>query len=364
QIDVLKSRRLIRKVVVQQNLHIRYFVSGKIKSAEILEKSSPVKLTMLNSEILQSAQELLLHLDGPQLMVTNRQTGKQYKASFGKPIQLEGIGQVLFESNPQASKDDDEMRVVLVPVESMVNSLQGAIQISPNKDKQSYIVNFSMVGPLKEKSILILNTLIEVYNTDVSSDKTKITKATSTFINSRLQLIGEDLSEADKKVEGFKSSNRLMDVETEAQQNIQNLTEIDKQVLDARTQLQLADYMRESIGDKELQLLPTNIGLRDGSIEVSLSEYNRLVLEREDLLRTATEENPVVKSLTQNIQDIKKNLLQSLDNYRSTLQLSLNSVQQKKNEIQSRLSSAPRQELGFRDIARQQQTIEAIYLFL
>src|SRR5690606_13795464 len=54
----------------------------------------------------------------------------------------------------------------------------------------------------------------------------------------------------------------------------------------------------------------------------------------------------------------------SLDNYRSTLQLSLNSGQNKKNEIENRLSMAPRQELGFRDIARQQQTIEAIYLFL
>src|SRR5690606_33234876 len=57
QIDVLKSRRLIRKVIIQQNLNIRYFVSGKIKSAEILEKSSPVKLVVLNPEGPQSTQE-------------------------------------------------------------------------------------------------------------------------------------------------------------------------------------------------------------------------------------------------------------------------------------------------------------------
>src|SRR5690606_38076360 len=127
---------------------------------------------------------------------------------------------------------------------------------------------------------------------------------------SRLQLIGEDLADADKKVEDFKNSNRLMDVETEATMNIQNLTEIDKRVLDARTQLQLVDYMRESIsGNDDLQLLPTNIGLEDRSIELSLAEYNKLVLERQDLLRTATPENPVVQRLTQNIQDVNRNLL-------------------------------------------------------
>src|SRR5690606_30874937 len=142
-------------------------------------------------------------------------------------------------------------------------------------------------------------------------------------------------------------------------------TEIDKRVLDARTQLQLVDYMRESIsGNDDLQLLPTNIGLEDRSIEASLAEYNKLVLERQDLLRTATPENPVVQRLTQNIQDVNRNLLTSLDNYRSTLQMSLNNVQQRRKEIQGRLSTAPRQELGFRDISRQQQTIEAIYLFL
>src|SRR5690606_8449549 len=107
QNDVLKCRRWIRKVTTQQNLSIRYFVSGKIKSAEILEKSSPVKLVVLNPEGPQSTQELLLHLDGKQLVLTNRQTGKQYKASFGKPIQLEGVGQVLFESNLEVSKDHD-----------------------------------------------------------------------------------------------------------------------------------------------------------------------------------------------------------------------------------------------------------------
>src|SRR5690606_21562172 len=255
--------------------------------------------------------------------------------------------------------------IAVHPIEAVVDNLLQAVQVTPNKEKQSLIVNFSITGPLREKSELILNTLIDVYNNDVTEDKSKVTRATSDFINSRLQLIGEDLADADKKVEDFKSSNRLMDVETEAEMNIQNLTEIDKRVLDARTQLQLVDYMRESIsGNDDLQLLPTNIGLEDRSIEASLAEYNKLVLERQDLLRTATPDNPVVQRLTQNIQDVNRNLLTSLDNYRSTLQMSLNNVQQRRNEIQGRLSTAPRQELGFRDISRQQQTIEAIYLFL
>src|SRR5690606_25515415 len=103
--------------------------------------------------------------------------------------------------------------IVVSPIEQAVDNLQEVVQISPNSEKQSMIVNFSMQGALRAKSELILNTLIDVYNNDVTSDKSKVTRATSEFINSRLQLIGEDLAEADQKVEGFKSSNQLMDIQ-------------------------------------------------------------------------------------------------------------------------------------------------------
>src|SRR5690606_27561713 len=365
QIDVLKSRRLMRNVVLQENLYIQYFISGKIKKAELMAQNSPIRLVVADPSAITEAVEWQVEVEDGSLILTNKATRSEIKAEFGKAISIEGLRKVIFMSANAGNGSWNNVSIAVHSIEAVVDNLLQAVQVTPNKEKQSLIVNFSITGPLREKSELILNTLIDVYNNDVTEDKSKVTRATSDFINSRLQLIGEDLADADKKVQDFKSSNRLMDVETEATMNIQNLTEIDKRVLDARTQLQLVDYMRESIsGNDDLQLLPTNIGLEDRSIELSLAEYNKLVLERQDLLRTATPENPVVQRLTQNIQDVNRNLLTSLDNYRSTLQMSLNNVQQRRNEIQGRLSTAPRQELGFRDISRQQQTIEAIYLFL
>jgi len=47
QMEILRSRRLMRKVVDTNRLNITYFTKGKIKSSEILEKHAPLKLMLL-----------------------------------------------------------------------------------------------------------------------------------------------------------------------------------------------------------------------------------------------------------------------------------------------------------------------------
>src|SRR5690606_26358017 len=47
QMDVMKSRRILRKVVELNRLNISYFRKGNLKSSEVLEKGSPLKLMIL-----------------------------------------------------------------------------------------------------------------------------------------------------------------------------------------------------------------------------------------------------------------------------------------------------------------------------
>src|SRR5690606_18536053 len=49
QIDVIKSRRILAKVIVQNKFNIIYRAKGNIKRSELLERESPVKLVLLES---------------------------------------------------------------------------------------------------------------------------------------------------------------------------------------------------------------------------------------------------------------------------------------------------------------------------
>ena len=366
QIEVIRSRRLLRKIIEKNNLQYTYYVKGSIKESEVLESESPVKIIIQKHNYKKTSGIISIEILNDNTISVDEIDGVSInKVAFGKAFNT-SFGQIIIVPNNRVnSKNIKGVKIDVQPVDKVIDNLQRNIAISPNTEKQSYIVNFSITGPLIEKSKIIINDLIEQYNIDVSEDKSKVTQATSKFITTRLDLIGNDLESADKKVQDYKSSNNMTDLMAEAELTLKTLTEADKEVLEKRTQLQLADYMRESIrNNSDLQLLPTNVGLEDLSIEKTIAEYNKLVLEREDLLKSSTPENPVVKNITDNIRSLNNNLNTSINNYRSVLQLSLNNSQSKRNQLQGRVSDVPRQELGFKDISRQQQIVESIYLFL
>lgn len=366
QIDVLKSRRLLRKVIERNNLQNTFYLKDNIKETEVLESDSPIKIVSASLKKGKDIGAFNIEILSSNTFSINEKGGVSLEnQQFGKTIQTD-FGTIVITPNQDLSKYvGNDVLVVVQSIDRTIDKLQKLVQISPNAEKQSYIINFSITGPVIEKSKIILNSLIDQYNQDVSDDNNKVTQATSKFINSRLELIGKDLDLADKKVQDYKSANNMTDLSAESELNLKTLSEADKDVLEKRTQVQLVDYMRESMNkNSDLQLLPSNIGLSDLSIENTLIEYNKMVLERDDLLKSSTAENPIVKNLTENIRSLKRSLIISLDNYRSVLKLALVNAEGKKDQIQGKVSSIPNQELGFREISRQQQTVEAIYLFL
>src|SRR5690606_32166133 len=191
--------------------------------------------------------------------------------------------------------------------------------------------------PLIPKAELILNSLIVQYNHDVSFDKAQVSRATSKFITSRLELISDDLAQADSKVADFKDKNSLMDMKVEAELYLRNATENDKKLVEYKTQLSLANMVREATVGGDYKLLPSNIGLSDVSIQANVTSFNNLVLERDDLLKSATPDNPIVQNLNSNIEHVSKNLQSSLDNYRRVLEQNVNSLQSEKDKLDGRL---------------------------
>ncbi len=122
--------------------------------------------------------------------------------------------------------------------------------------------------------------------------------------------------------------------------------------------------MNGALNTSRTDLLPSNIGLEDKSISSEIASYNELVLAKEDMLKSVTNEHPNVIKLQEQISDVKRNLKNSLRLYRNNTQSILSTIQGKQNQIAGKIQKVPSQERGFRDISRQQQIVEALYLFL
>ena len=64
----------------------------------------------------------------------------------------------------------------------------------------------------------------------------------------------------------------------------------------------------ELINKEEYTLLPSNIGLENENINSLIFSYNELILKRSDLLVAATEINPIIKKINNQLDELRINL--------------------------------------------------------
>src|SRR5690606_34024891 len=176
QMEVLRSRRLMRKVVDTNRLYLSYYIKGNIKSAEVLEKHSPLKVMLLEPDHAR--------LDSVAYNFTVSKKGNTYKIkdevegtreyTLGSKIQTP-IGPISLVPQESNNQWEGDLQISYMPTDVMVDILRNTVQIMPNRETQSFLVNFSMDYPLIAKSELILNSLIDQYNQDVTYDKAQVT---------------------------------------------------------------------------------------------------------------------------------------------------------------------------------------------
>src|SRR5690606_37229433 len=83
-----------------------------------------------------------------------------------------------------------------------------------------------------------------------------------------------------------------------------------------------------------------------------------------DVAKSMRDNNPGMEALDKNIAELKQSILASLRIYENSVKTQLSVVENKQQQSNSRLNQLPKQESGFRKIARQQQIVESIYLYL
>lgn len=364
QVQVLNSRRIMRKVVSENRLNIFYYHLGKIKEVAVSEDLSPIKMILLepnHPRIDSIIYDFTLTEENNKLLLKD-QFSRVIPITLGTKMNSP-IGPILFVKN-STKKLSSGIRVIVVPEEFAVNALRNQVSVVSNEKMQSFAISISMKSTSQGTGERVVNALIDQYNKDVTFDKLQTARSTSAFINSRLELIAKDLEAADSKVASFKNSNNLADIQRQSQNFIETASDYEKELVEKRTQYVLAEMLQESASQDNDNLLPSNIGLADPTISNYVKAYNDLVLEKSDLLKSSTADHPLIASLNKNLDQVKAMLTKSLENYRKSIQLEQDVLRGQQQKYQGKLLTVPNQERGFNDIIRQQKIVESIYLFL
>jgi tyrosine-protein kinase Etk/Wzc len=368
EIQMLRSKRLIRQVVEKLELNIRYFTEGNVKTTEFYS-GKPFTLKILDYKENKNLPGYPINftiLSETTVRIDDPVSGLTREANFGERIDLPFAVITLVPDMEQLANTTKprEVLIQISSVENLVASFQARLQVNPI-DRNASVIELSINDPVREKAQDFLNELVNQYNIDGIEDRNLVSTNTATFIDERLSIISAELDsvETDKVV--FKQDNRLTNIESEAQLFLQSASEFSKLQVNYQTQLELInDLLTYLRGSESIGLLPANLGISEGGMESLIQNYNNLVLERSRLLRGATEQNPVVMNMTTQINDIKASIISGLQNVKNSIETNLRDLRRQESIFGSKIADVPGQEKEFRGIARQQNIKEALYLFL
>jgi len=233
-------------------------------------------------------------------------------------------------------------------------------------NKDASVLALSATGLIKEENNDFINQLIIKHEENAIADKNEITKNTSAFIAERMVVIQDELSEVEGINEKFKTDNKLIDVEKNAEIFLEQEGEIKALIIETNIQLNLAQFMVEYLKKYEdvNTLLPANLGFMDQSINMMTQKYNTLVMERNKLIEGSNNSNPIAVKIESQLNGLKRSITISLNNTQESMAMKLKDLQIESSKYQKRIADIPEFERTYREIQRQQQIKETLYLYL
>lgn len=379
EIEVLRSKTLVKEVVNYLNLYVTYQDDDQIPSKE-LYKTSPVQVNMTPQEAeklkTKVVIEMVLHPQG-SLDVNVKMEDKEIQKHFEKlpAILPTNQGTLSFfqttdsissKKNEEVGSPVQDMRHITATISQPMNVARRYcenLSIEPTS-KTTSVVTVSLKNSSLQRGRDFINQLLEMYNRNTNNDKNEIAQKTAEFIDERIGIISKELGSTEADLETFKRDAGITDLSSDAQIALTGNAEYEKKQVENRTQISLVEDLKKYLGHNEYEILPSNVGLKDITLAAQIDRYNEMLIERKRLLRTSTENNPAIINLDTSIRATKANVQATLEGTLQGLFITKADLDREAKRYMRRISDAPGQERQYVSIARQQEIKAGLYLML
>ncbi|OJX29618.1 MAG: capsular biosynthesis protein, partial [Chryseobacterium sp. 36-9] len=372
ELEIFKSKRIVEDITKNLGLQVSIYSREKFYDVELYKDTSPIVIHIINEKQFEDLPKkpINIKIERDKITLSSEEFKKEIVTSFNKTISLP-YANFIITNNPKFNRKAvkklqlNDIYFTYSDFPSTVDDYQQALEVDL-MDKDATVIGLSMANANKEKSKDILNNLVDVYNEYAIKDKNTESKRTKDFIDDRIVLISKELGEVESDKERFKIDNDIVDIPAEAKINLQISNETRQKSLELDTQIEISRMLLGYIDSQtnNYQVLPTNIGLDNPTTTSNITAYNKLVMDRSRLLENATTENPLVKEVTKDLVGLKNAMRESLQRYQINLKTTKGQIDRENNYSDAQIRKVPNQEKLFRNIERQQQIKENLYLLL
>ena len=376
ELEILTSSNISQRVIKSLKLYVSYELDGRLRNHE-LYKNNPYIVDMPENQLvdLHSLIQLKIDRQGDGVHVAGEiyvprskepilfeRSVKELPGSFNTPV-----GTITLQRNPGVGAELPEkaMYATIMPLEYAAKAYGSRLSVSASS-KTTTVAVLNYLDTQPERAIDYLNELFRSYNEDANEDKNEVALKTEEFLKNRISAIREELDATESNLESYKKKNELINLTNDASNALNKLTEYQKEQVELETQLNLVTALLDYVDDPRnaFNVVPSNLGLKDADMSNLLNKYNDYVLQRNRLLKSSSPENPYVKRLTAQLEEMWPTIRLSLKSVRENILTQKRSAEDQYNLFSRRVGEAPTQERSLNNIIRQQEIKVELYLML
>lgn len=376
ELEILTSSNISQRVVKSLKLYVSYELDGRLRNHE-LYKNNPYIVDMPENQLvdLHSLIQLKIDRQGDGVHVAGEiyvprakepilfeRSVKELPGSFNTPV-----GTITLQRNPGVGAElpEQAMYATIMPLEYAAIAYGSRLSVSASS-KTTTVAVLNYLDTQPERAIDYLNELFRSYNEDANEDKNEVALKTEEFLKNRISAIREELDATESNLESYKKKNELINLTNDASNALNKLTEYQKEQVELETQLNLVTALLDYVDDPRnaFNVVPSNLGLKDADMSNLLNKYNENVLQRNRLLKSSSPENPYVKRLTAQLEEMWPTIRLSLKSVRENILTQKRSAEDQYNLFSRRVGEVPTQERSLNNIIRQQEIKVELYLML
>jgi len=347
EIEYIKSKKLMTRVVKALNLNFGYVAIGKIKKLNIY-KSNP--FTVEPFEIkdsagftmkidFENANSFKIDGDGPFTF------GQVFKNGHGVFRLIRNSLGVI----------GNEYEVSWQPAAAVAGSLGSQLIVAPKQNTGILTLTLESTSP--KLAADVINSTMSEYQNATIEDKNEKTTAQLVFIDNELDTVSTQLDSINRVYVRFVKENGVYDLQTQSGSYLDQIEEAAKNRSVQQDILNKAYQIKTGLLTKSGTVkVPSALGIEDLTLNKMVDAYNTAQLERKSLLETTSPKNVAVKQQDEIIDQLQKNILSSLNSVEASLRSGIASTDRLSGTAESRLRVLPEKQKTLADIEIQKQS--------
>jgi capsular exopolysaccharide synthesis family protein len=272
------------------------------------------------------------------------------------------VGTVTLTQSPSIAPLNGELKIFVRSPRAVAKAIAGCLNIE-YAEKSSSIIHVTLDTEDVDEGIDIINVLLDFYNKQLIDDKNRAAMQTEAFIIDRLVMISNELKDVEQRLLEYRQANNVTDLTAQAQLNLSQKSSTEQQLTEVMAEQQIiADIERIVSNTGSYQSVPSVTS--NQALTQIIEAYNKKVAQYNRAQENSTEDNPLVKSMQEDLNRDKVRILQNIATVKSSLQSKRNSIKGLESHNTGELASMPTIDKGMQEIFREQQVKVNIYTFL